>query len=131
MERDPVCGMNVEPEKAKAHAEFAGKRYFFCGAGCAKRFAESPERYLSAEAKPGMSLLPIVGETAKAKDPVCGMMVEPGKAAGRAEFEGERYYFCSARCAERFAGEPAKFLAAPGSAGMEAAAAGSAGEQAK
>ncbi len=50
---------------------------------------------------------------------MCGMMVDPQKAAGKVEHNGKNYYFCSARCAERFRNEPEKFLAAPGAAGME------------
>jgi len=63
--------------------------------------------------------LPILGEGVREKDPVCGMTVDPGKAAAKQDFRGHTYYFCSKRCAERFAKEPEKFLAAPGSAGME------------
>ena len=63
--------------------------------------------------------LPIVGGGVREKDPVCGMSVDPGKAAGKQELGGKIYYFCSKRCAERFAAEPEKFLAAPGIAGME------------
>jgi len=29
------------------------------------------------------------------KDPVCGMVIEPASAAGKAEHAGETYYFCS------------------------------------
>ena len=53
------------------------------------------------------------------KDPVCGMSVDPAKAAGKVQHKGKAYYFCSKRCAERFAQDPEKFLAAPGTAGME------------
>lgn len=60
----------------------------------------------------------VVGAAPAAKDPVCGMSVTPEGAAARAEHEGKTYYFCSARCAERFRAEPAKFLVAPGSGGM-------------
>jgi Cu+-exporting ATPase len=72
-------------------------------------------------ANPKNSGLPIVGGGVREKDPVCGMSVEPGRAAGKQEHGGETYYFCSKRCAERFAAEPERFLAAPGTAGMEGA----------
>ena len=68
---------------------------------------------------PTMPGLPILPAAPREKDPVCGMMVDPQKAAGKAEHDGKTYYFCSARCAERFRNEPEKFLAAPGTAGME------------
>jgi len=63
--------------------------------------------------------LPILLAVPREKDPVCGMMVDPEKAAGKVEHDGKTYYFCSARCVERFRNEPEKFLAAPGTAGME------------
>jgi P-type Cu+ transporter len=35
-------------------------------------------------------------------DPVCGMTVDPAKAAGTSERDGVRYYFCSPGCKEKF-----------------------------
>lgn len=69
--------------------------------------------------KPPGASLPILSGPPKAKDPVCGMAVDPAKAAGNVEHKGKTYYFCSKRCAERFAQDPEKFLAASGTAGME------------
>jgi Cu+-exporting ATPase len=66
----------------------------------------------------GMSL-PILNAAPKQKDPVCGMTIDPNKAAGKVEHAGKTYYFCSARCSERFSKEPEKYLAALGTAGME------------
>ena len=43
-------------------------------------------------------------------DPVCGMHVDPAKAAGNWEYQGTRYYFCSPRCLERFRADPEKYL---------------------
>ena len=68
---------------------------------------------------PTMPGLPILPAAPREKDPVCGMVVDPQKAAGKVEHDGKTYYFCSARCAERFRNEPEKFLAAPGTARME------------
>jgi len=47
LERDPVCGMQVNRSTAKHTFEYAGKSYFFCCAGCRTKFAGDPERYLS------------------------------------------------------------------------------------
>jgi Cu+-exporting ATPase len=44
------------------------------------------------------------------RDPVCGMMVDPHTAKHRHQHAGRTYYFCSARCLEKFKAEPAKFL---------------------
>src|SRR6202163_2905855 len=65
--------------------------------------------------------LPILGTGVREKDPVCGMTVDPNKAVAKQEFRGHTYYFCSKRCAERFAKEPDKFLSAPGTSGMDTA----------
>jgi P-type Cu+ transporter len=53
MERDPVCGMNVDPSKAAAKVEHAGKTYYFCAPGCAKRFQQAPGKYLGNSEKGG------------------------------------------------------------------------------
>jgi Cu+-exporting ATPase len=47
-----------------------------------------------------------------AKDPICGMTVDPQKAAATIEYEGRPYYFCSKGCATKFQQDPAKYLAA-------------------
>lgn len=45
-----------------------------------------------------------------AKDPVCGMEVEPGKAAATSEHQGQTYYFCSPMCKTKFEQNPGKYL---------------------
>ena len=47
-----------------------------------------------------------------AKDPVCGMDVDPKKAAGKSAFKEQNIYFCSLKCKERFDKDPASFMAA-------------------
>lgn len=46
MEKDVVCGMDVDPKTAKHTAEHEGKTYYFCGPGCKKAFAGDPTHYL-------------------------------------------------------------------------------------
>jgi P-type Cu+ transporter len=48
-ERDPVCGMTVDPAKTAHTAEHAGKTYYFCCAGCATKFRVDPQSYLQAK----------------------------------------------------------------------------------
>jgi len=48
----------------------------------------------------------------KMLDPICDMTVDPAKAAGKFDFEGETYYFCSVHCHKLFQSAPAKYLAA-------------------
>jgi P-type Cu+ transporter len=47
--KDPVCGMTVDPAKAKATAEHDGQKYYFCCAGCAQKFQSDPEAYLKLQ----------------------------------------------------------------------------------
>jgi P-type Cu+ transporter len=48
--------------------------------------------------------------SATAIDPVCGMRLDPATARHRFAYSGQDYFFCSARCRERFEAEPEKFL---------------------
>jgi P-type Cu+ transporter len=52
MERDPVCGMMIDPQKAPAKIEHAGTTYYFCCAGCAGKFRTDPGKYLNAKPVP-------------------------------------------------------------------------------
>jgi Cu+-exporting ATPase len=45
-----------------------------------------------------------------ARDPVCGMTVDPHTAKHRHTHKGRPYYFCSARCREKFSADPARYL---------------------
>jgi len=44
------------------------------------------------------------------RDPVCGMTVDNTTAKEKVEYAGSNYYFCCARCAERFRQAPDLFL---------------------
>jgi Cu+-exporting ATPase len=43
-------------------------------------------------------------------DPVCGMTVDPSRAAARVDHAGTTYYFCSKGCAAKFDADPVKYL---------------------
>src|SRR6266850_1061364 len=49
-----------------------------------------------------------------ALDPVCGMTVDPAKAAGHFEHKGTTYHFCSQRCLHAFSADPEKYLSPKG-----------------
>src|SRR5579883_1459323 len=57
-----------------------------------------------------------------ARDPVCGMTVDPATAKHRAEHGGATYYFCGARCKEKFLANPGRYLAAKSAASPAAPA---------
>ena len=46
MTKDPVCGMQVDPNKAPATSSFKGQKYSFCGQDCKQKFDQQPERYV-------------------------------------------------------------------------------------
>jgi Cu+-exporting ATPase len=43
-------------------------------------------------------------------DPVCKMQVEEKTAAGKSEYRGETYYFCSDSCKQTFDRNPAAYV---------------------
>jgi len=110
---DPVCGMNVEEKSAAANAVYSGTTYYFCSPKCQHEFEANPTKYAGiskaaqthdhaqhhdhgmAEAKTSAA----AGE--KAKDPICGMMVEKSTAL-KTERGGRAYYFCSVGCQRTF-----------------------------
>ena len=48
-------------------------------------------------------------------DPVCGMQIDPAKAAAQADHSGVSYFFCSPNCHKSFLKDPARY------AGMQSA----------
>jgi Cu+-exporting ATPase len=92
-ERDPVCGMMVDPATAKDRSEHAGHTYYFCSTGCRDRFEADPVRYvtayLSKQAKPGAAevlwtcpMHPQIVRNEPGSCPICGMALEPVTPTG-------------------------------------------------
>jgi Cu+-exporting ATPase len=46
----------------------------------------------------------------KVKDLVCGMWIDPARAAGKSEYQGKTYYFCAPGCKNEFDKAPEKFI---------------------
>jgi len=44
---DPVCGMTVDPAKAKLSLVHGTTTYYFCGKSCYEKFSADPERWLA------------------------------------------------------------------------------------
>jgi Cu+-exporting ATPase len=101
--QDPVCGMMVDKDTAAGRAVHAGVTYYFCSADCQGRFAANPVAFLPAtERQPSpASAKPSAAASGRAKDPICGMMVDKATAL-RSERGGRRYYFCSPACQRTF-----------------------------
>jgi Cu+-exporting ATPase len=85
-EKDPVCGMDVDPATARHHLDHAGKTYYFCCSGCQEKFRDDPDRYLNP--KPSANLVQL-GASAPSKS-------EPAPTSPPAS---DRHYVCP-MCAE-------------------------------
>lgn len=46
MERDVVCGMQVDPDKPAGSSEFNGKTYYFCSTSCKTKFDANPSQFV-------------------------------------------------------------------------------------
>lgn len=43
-------------------------------------------------------------------DPVCGMQIDEKQAAGKSQYEGQTYYFCSTSCKNKFDQDPVEYV---------------------
>src|SRR5262245_5980089 len=84
-ERDPVCGMQVNPESPRGgSARFEGKTYYFCNPRCREKFERDPTAYLSPRPQAPVSageyvcpMHPEVKSPHPGACPLCGMALEP------------------------------------------------------
>ncbi len=117
-EIDPICGMTVNPATAAGSFNHEGKTYYFCSAGCLQKFITQSqgvpasgfvgiERAKKETVQHGEMTATPGGEFV---DPVCGMSVAPETAAGRYNYQGETFYFCSIGCLNKFKQNPSNFL---------------------
>jgi Cu+-exporting ATPase len=44
--KDPVCGMEIDKEKAKGPASHMGRSFYFCSESCQKKFEKEPMKYM-------------------------------------------------------------------------------------
>jgi len=77
--------MTVDPAKAKATAEHAGQKYYFCCVGCSQKFQSNPEAYL----KPKPTLVTIGGPV-----PIKSKLVEQIPAGALATQKPAAAYVC-------------------------------------
>ncbi|HXN18771.1 MAG TPA: heavy metal translocating P-type ATPase [Candidatus Binatus sp.] len=70
VEKDPVCGMTVDPERAAAQTLHDGRTFYFCCQSCATKFAASPEKYLSAASSTPTNSAPVRLMEIKSAQPI-------------------------------------------------------------
>jgi Cu+-exporting ATPase len=95
--KDPVCGMTVDPSRAKHTFEHEGKSVYFCSAGCLAKFRADPARYTQTApaaaaaphaarpaSQPGSDdvdytcpMHPQIVQKGPGSCPICGMALEP------------------------------------------------------
>ncbi len=96
-DKDPVCGMDVNPDSAAGSWEYEGRTYFFCSPHCLKKFKADPGKFVSKPhaatvtsspskaSAPGRTsgaryvcpMHPEVVSNKPGKCPECGMALEP------------------------------------------------------
>jgi Cu+-exporting ATPase len=98
--KDPVCGMSVDPARAKHQLVHDGTTTYFCSAGCLAKFRADPGKYGAADARaehakhaqvvspprhpPGATdveytcpMHPEIVQLGPGTCPICGMALEP------------------------------------------------------
>jgi len=84
-ERDPVCGMAVNPATTAYHADHDGLAFHFCSAGCRDKFVADPTKYIApktvAPVPEGVTwtcpMHPQIRRSGPGSCPICGMALEP------------------------------------------------------
>ena len=46
IQKDVVCGMNIDSKTAQFKSDYKEKTYYFCSESCKKQFDESPEYFV-------------------------------------------------------------------------------------
>lgn len=68
---------------------------------------------MASEAKGGREFFPILTPAMDpARDPVCGMTVDPTAARASWQYNGQTYYFCCPSCLQKFQAHPQRYLTA-------------------
>lgn len=87
--KDPVCGMDVDPEHAAGSFAHDGRTFYFCSASCKTKFSADPVKYAQSNARPhapqagALDVLytcpmhPEIVQKGPGSCPICGMALEP------------------------------------------------------
>jgi len=94
LERDPVCGMNINSATAKHIYEHAGKKYYFCCAGCLEKFKGNPSGYLNKPAPSGLVTLGMPTAAPKAAPHGPLTQLQPASRPAAAKAAAAPAYVC-------------------------------------
>ena len=85
--KDPICGMDVEPDSAAGSQIHDGQTYYFCSAHCLAEFRADPARYAQSHPAPPPAadksawytcpMHPEIRQHGPGTCPKCGMALEP------------------------------------------------------
>ena len=67
--KDPVCGMEIDPQEAAATSEYEGTTYYFCAVGCKESFDAEPAKYVAAAAEAPAAAAPAEAPAAPQPSP--------------------------------------------------------------
>jgi YHS domain-containing protein len=101
-----------EPRVVETGWRFGDRVQILKGLEAGERIVVAGNFLLDSEARmKAASIAPRVSsdETASLKDDVCGMHIDPAKAAFKTEYRGKTRYFCSKGCKEKFDKAPEKY----------------------
>ncbi len=92
-QKDPVCGMDVDPANARYQAQHSGKEYFFCSAGCLTKFQANPEKILASAPQAMVSGLVSLGGPALVR-PTIRKAAAPDATSAGGPAKDTRAYVC-------------------------------------
>jgi Cu+-exporting ATPase len=100
LERDPVCGMSVDPATAKHVYEHAGTNYYFCCSSCLEKFKADSDKYLNKSVAPSSGLVtlgrPSAAKPPQAVHPLSSSRTEPSTRDSEIKAQSTAYptYVC-------------------------------------
>jgi YHS domain-containing protein len=95
IERDPICGMTIDPATSKHTFGHKGKTFHFCSSGCRTKFSADPTKYLDKQRHEAEAahadvpqgaihtcpMHPKIRQVGPGNCPICGMALEPEVAS--------------------------------------------------
>ncbi|MGB9204716.1 MAG: heavy metal translocating P-type ATPase [Terriglobales bacterium] len=101
-QKDPVCGMDVNPATARFKTLHNEEEYFFCCAGCMAKFQANPEKILSAPPRPMSMTKPAtitsglvsLGAPVSASKPIMPAAITPARSQPGVPAKDTRAYVC-------------------------------------